>query len=107
MVWTVYDLTWINRYQDRLNANCPVDYVIYRSSGMNSWYRIWKSGWVEQGGQCKGTNASGQTTTTVSFPVAFADTKYVIFINYNASGTSTPVVGHVSFYDKTETSAKT
>lgn len=90
-----------------IDANCPVDYIIKRWSGTSSWYRIWKSGWVEQGGQCAGTNASAQNTVTITFLVAFANTKYVIFKNYNASGTSTPVVGHVSIYDKTTTSAKT
>lgn len=91
-----------------IDANCPVDYVIYRGTGTNTWYRIWKSGWVEQGGQCKGTNASGHTTTTVSFPVAFADTKYCIFKNYSSDNKSTSTVAaNVSFYDKTTTSAKT
>jgi len=90
-----------------IDANCPVDYIIKRWSGTSSWYRIWKSGWVEQGGQCAGTSASAHNTVTITFLVAFANTKYVGFKNYNASGTSTPVVGHVSIYDKTTTSAKT
>ena len=91
-----------------IDANCPVDYIIKRGTGTDTWYRIWKSGWVEQGGQCKGTNASANTTVTVAFPVAFADTKYCIFKNYNSNNTSsTPVVANVCFYDKTETSAKT
>lgn len=117
VVWTIYDLTGPEKADKDLSnltahtaidSNCNVDYVIKRWSGTNSWYRLWKSGWVEQGGQCKGTNASGHTITTVSFPVAFADTKYCILKNYNSNGTSSsPVAAHVSFYDKTETSAKT
>ena len=107
VTWTIYDMADLTAHKSVQSAVVN-DRVIKHWNGTSSWYRIWLSGWVEQGGQCKGTNASGNTTTTVAFPVAFADTKYCILKNYNSNGTSSsPVAAHVSFYDKTETSAKT
>jgi len=44
------------------------------------WYRKWKSGWLEQGGQ-KYNNAYNETGgTTVSFLKPFADTTYTIVL---------------------------
>lgn len=90
MVWTVYDLTWINRYQDRLNANCPVDYVIYKATGTSSWYRIWKSGWVEQGGtKSGGSTASG---AALNFSVKFASPDFTITYSVIGASATTAVL---------------
>lgn len=89
MVWTIYDLTWINRYQDRLNVNCPVDYVIYKATGTSSWYRIWKSGWVEQGGTINGSTSS--SGVQINFPVKFASTVYTALLTPRVSSTGTLV----------------
>jgi len=39
-----------------------------------TWYRKYKSGWVEQGGR---TSASNSGTKTVSLPVTMSDTNYI------------------------------
>lgn len=49
------------------------DYVIERqeptAENGYTWYRLYKSGWVEQGGR--------NTTYSVSFPIEMADTNYL------------------------------
>lgn len=62
-----------------------VDYVIemQRPTADNNytWYRKYKSGWVEQGGPTSGSSAS----ITVTFPVVMADTNYTAVLG-NRSG---------------------
>lgn len=52
------------------------DYVIERGGTSSSWYEVWKSGWVRQGG------VSGECTydnqVTVNFPIEMRDTNYMI-----------------------------
>lgn len=47
------------------------DYVVetYRATDGTSWYRKYKSGWIEQGGTINHAN--------VVFPLAFSDTNYI------------------------------
>ena len=44
----------------------------WQSSDKKSWYRKYASGWIEQGGYV------GASATSVTYPVAFADTNYCI-----------------------------
>ena len=73
-----------------IDTNCNVDYVIKRWSGTNSWYRLWKSGWVEQGGYLTGVASSAGKP--VSFPVKFASTSYVFSLSPKG-GTSSALGG--------------
>ena len=61
------------------------DYVIETqiptSENGYTWYRLYKSGWVEQGGR-----VSGSTPKTATFPVEMADTHYTV-AHGNRSGT--------------------
>lgn len=64
-----------------------VDYVIesqYPTAQNNyTWYRLYKSGWVEQGGWIQNTTGVGN----VVFPVTMSDNKYTISgISDNNSG---------------------
>lgn len=58
------------------NNTQMIDYVIefQRPTAANNhtWYRKYKSGWVEQGGRA--------TTSSVSFPVTMADTNYQVMM---------------------------
>lgn len=55
------------------------DYVVewQRPTDLNgyTWYRKYKSGWVEQGGEYSGNG------TTVALPITMANTKYQVHIN--------------------------
>ncbi len=62
------------------------DYVTqyYRASDSSSWYRKYKSGWVEQGGYWSGSksiSAGSSGTFRVTFSVKMKDTKYLRVAN--------------------------
>lgn len=52
------------------------DYITEYSSSNSSWYRLWKSGFKECGVYVTGTDS--YNTTTITFPVTFSDTKYMV-----------------------------
>lgn len=60
-------------------AQDSVDYVVERqdptADNGYTWYRKYKSGWVEQGG------VFATQTTSLTFPVEMADTNYCWWIN--------------------------
>ena len=58
-----------------------VDYVVEKqdptSANGYTWYRKYKSGWVEQGGTMTfPTAGTSMATKTITFPIAMADTNY-------------------------------
>ena len=58
-------------------ASFGLDYITeYSSSNNSSWYRLWKSGFKECGVYVTGTDSYSRTTIT--FPVTFSDTKYMV-----------------------------
>ena len=69
-----------------------------------TWYRLYKSGWIEQGGCVN--SASG--TYTVTFPKRMADTNYTIIKTMSTTSTNTGVqYNQVSFFNKTVSSSDT
>lgn len=69
---------------DRNPAIDVVDYVkVWRTYLDGSWYRLWASGWLEQGGRIVSTAAA---SATVSFPLEFANDGYDL--QYTISRTS-------------------
>lgn len=87
-----------------IDANCPVDYIIKRGTGTNTWYRIWKSGWLEQGGVWTAANTGA---VTVNFGVAFASTDYCILKNRGSNDTGGTSNRTIGFYSCTTSSATT
>lgn len=63
-----------------------------------TWYRKYKSGWVEQGGK---STSDGQT---VVFPITMADTEY--FLSGMAKEVDTGAISSVAYLDKTTASVK-
>lgn len=62
---------------DLSNVPTGYDYVIkYQVNTDGSWYRKYKSGWLEQGG--KSAAVAGGGSTIVTFPKAFANTTYTV-----------------------------
>ena len=67
-----------------------VDYVVEKqdptSANGYTWYRKYKSGWVEQGGRFSSTVTN--SLNTITMPVAMRDTNYCVFssnlTNYEA-----------------------
>lgn len=68
----------IDGIQDALTALNGYDYVIESqlptADNNYTWYRKYKSGWVEQGGQ----PPAGTSNVTITLPVEMADTNYTI-----------------------------
>lgn len=80
--------------------NGIADYIVESYNNGTSWYRKWKSGWLEQGG----TNPSSQQGT-LTFSKAFKDTNYkcLATISFNDYGS---VYFQMTMHSKTTTSVK-
>jgi hypothetical protein len=61
------------------------DYVVESYSNGTEWYRLYKSGWIEQGGK----NASG-SSVTVSLHLPFIDTNYNLQLSFYGTGNGYP-----------------
>lgn len=85
---------------DLKNSTSNNDWVIETYTDDTTWYRKYKSGWIEQGGLFV-LNASW-TTTVVTLPVEMANNLYTcITMTGNTGYTNSPCVS-----DKTSTSFK-
>ena len=77
-----------------------VDYVVESQlpTAQNdyTWYRLYKSGWLEQGGQ--------STVNTVTLLKAYSDTNYNVQISFRGSTYATPYFAAMSVDTKTTTS---
>lgn len=80
-----------------------VDYVReWETYSDGSWYRLWTSGWLEQGGVVVGgTNA---TDITISFPTGFLDDKYSLLYTANIVSTGSSYGKNHSVFNMTTTS---
>ena len=65
-----------------------------------SWYRLYKSGWVEQGGIQLGSSS------TATLPVEMADTKYTALVSCSWETSSSSGTRGNCIYDKTTTGFK-
>ena len=75
--------------RDLKNSAFNMDLVIAYKAPTNedpTWYRQYKSGWVEQGGQWT-TASAAYNSYTVTLPVVMQDTQYYAsaIISYNGS----------------------
>ena len=81
MIWAGMDAPGLHQKANIDLSNTPtnIDYVVESqlptAQNNYTWYRKYKSGWVEQGG--KGT---GSGTQAVVLPVTMADTNYTVLI---------------------------
>lgn len=67
----------LNSRIDEITENQDIDYVVETSVSNNTWYRIYKSGWVEQGG-ITAAGSSGTTERTVTLPVELDTSNYFV-----------------------------
>ena len=68
---------------DLSNVSANIDYVVESyDDGNGNWYRIYKSGWLEQGGVFTPTNSTtGNKTETISFLKNFANNNALVFVS--------------------------
>ena len=65
---------------DLSNVSASIDYVVdskIPTAQDLTWYRVWKSGWVEQGGRYTLTNQGGDGET-ITLPKEMANTNYIV-----------------------------
>ena len=68
---------------DLNNVSAGIDFVVESYQNGTDWYRLYKSGWVEQGGRI--LNATNNAYSTVNLHRQFADTNYTILTTPSAS----------------------
>ena len=73
----------INDKMDNDMGNLPqnIDYVVEWKSPTSSdpsWYRLYKSGWIEQGGKYPDNGTGSTEQITVTYPKPFIDTNYYV-----------------------------
>ena len=68
-----------------LKYDYVVDFQRPTSANNYTWYRKYKSGWVEQGGYAA---VLGQQNTTITLPVEMADTNYVVQVTNDFNNAS-------------------
>lgn len=73
-----------------------IDFQLPTAENNYTWYRLYSSGWVEQGGV-------GTSSTTITLPITMDNTNYSILFgnDYYSASAGTPVI---VYYDKTTTS---
>ena len=86
----------------------PLDYVIEwqmpNASNSYTWYRKYKSGWVEQGGRVTVSGTISDTNVRITFPVEMANTQYTAICANNAN---VGIAGYVGWESKTGMSVGT
>ena len=105
----------VNEIADTLNGKVDladganqgdVDYVIETqlpNAGNNySWYRLYKSGWVEQGGINFG--ASSAVSYTIALPKAMSDSNYTVTLGCGDNTANANV--YLFYFDRTTTDFK-
>lgn len=92
-----------SRFDNKANTNLSnipsaYDYVVasQKPSSGNSytWYRRYKSGWVEQGGQINPSVATN-SGKVITLPVVMSDANYCAFSNTSYTGNDAPNYGNV------------
>lgn len=66
------------------NVSANIDYVVETYSNGTEWYRVYKSGWIEQGGRLYNNS---NTVNTINLHKKMKDTNYICLINHGISGT--------------------
>ena len=69
---------------DFVNLNNGMDYVIESWNSGTSWYRLYKSGWLEQGGQQVGNGTYGRMSVTLLRPYSTAEYSLSSYIQWGS-----------------------
>ena len=74
---------------DLNNVNNNIDFIIdsQEATAENNytWYRLYKSGWVEQGGYHDHGSVANTFSDTINLPIEMQDTNYTAFATINTS----------------------
>lgn len=81
------------------NVDANIDYVVEKGGDSNGWYRIYKSGWIEQGGLV----TSKQAGTTVTLLKPYANANYLLLAQVNNQNVLAYNDGQIFCNNKTTT----
>lgn len=93
----------INFKNECSDVLAQADYVIETWRSDNKWYRLYKSGWVEQGGRYSRGSASTSYSVTMNLPVEMLDYNYNIILT--ASGMAGDKLGEFGINAETRTTS--
>lgn len=82
-------------------ADVVVEYQMPTAENNYTWYRKYKSGWVEQGGSADLANHT--TVQIITMPVPMADTKYTISVGHWCNVVGTGGYTGIGWNNKTTT----
>lgn len=92
----VYEDLNIKANSDLSNVDANIDYVVESYNDGTNWYRIYKSGWIEQGGY--------STNGFITFLKPFTDANYSFLYRWQTTNSSGTAFAS-SYAEKTKTSA--
>lgn len=72
-------------------ADAVIDYQEPTSANNYTWYRLYASGWVEQGGVYN-TNSGTSGVLTISLPITMLDTNYTIGVSVFSYNNNNPCI---------------
>ena len=84
--------------QDTNNGSDMIDYVVESYTNGTTWYRKYKSGWVEQGASV-GYTSNANTWVPYTLPTPMADGKYSVVITDTIGSAGTPSYSSVGNYN--------
>ena len=84
------------------NVDANIDYVVEKGGDSNGWYRVYKSGWIEQGGLVN----SKQAGTTVTLLKPYANANYLLLAQVNNQNVLTYNDGQIFCNNKKTTNFK-
>lgn len=82
----------------------PTAYVTqtWTSEDGLSWYRKYSDGWIEQGGVYQKPENGGGSLDTITFPISFANTKYMFFRSSQQTGSNDLYTAYVAAWNTKE-----
>lgn len=94
----VYEDLELKANRNLSNISADIDYVVEKYQNGTNWYRVYKSGWVEQGGIA----SAATSNTTINLLKPMKNTNYSVFGSYGEDGDLAN--GAFSFRGRTTTS---
>lgn len=85
----------LNNIDVTSGADSVIEYQTPTAENDYTWYRKYKSGWVEQGGFYNMTSTAGNYY--VSLPITMSDINYQVLATYNQNVTNTDWTANTSF----------
>ena len=98
----VYEDLNLKANSDLSNVSANIDYVVESYNDGINWYRVYKSGWIEQGGY---NNQNSNTMITINFLKPFKNTNYIFQRTISIKGLNSNALAMSAFSYDTKTNS--